>query len=51
MMDLGALLRDGTSDDGIKDAIMRAVLSKPEKHEFSDGKTSSERKKMWQIGG
>jgi len=51
VMDLSALLRSGANDDEIKDAVVHAVLKKPEKHEFSGGQAPRERKKMWQIGG
>ena len=30
------LLRQGISDDGLKNAILEAIAIKPEKHEFRD---------------
>ena len=50
-VDLSALLRSGANDNEIKDAVIRAVREKPEKHEFSGGQAPRETKKMWQIGG
>ncbi len=35
-VELRTLLRDGISDDGLKNAILEAVKNKPEKHEFKD---------------
>jgi len=50
-VDLGILLKNGASDDEIKAAVTRAVLEKPEKHDFTGGQAPGEGKKMWQIGG
>ena len=34
--ELRPLLRQGISDDGLKNALIEAIAIKPEKHEFRD---------------
>lgn len=52
-IDLKSLIRNGTNEEELTNAIKVGILSKPEKHEFNEEKKSSniEIKKMSQIGG
>lgn len=56
--DLKALLRDGASDEDLRDEMYRAIYNKPARHRFADkteGRVSGEHKletrEMSQIGG
>lgn len=50
-MDLRALLRQGISDDGLRDVIRAAMLQKPTRHGFSEPIPDRELRRMNQIGG
>ena len=49
--DLRALLRQGISDDGLRDVIRSAMLRKPTRHGFSEPIPDRELRRMNQIGG
>ena len=49
--DIKELFRVGCTDEELKEEIRRAVLRKPERHEFSPGKAAAEARNMVQIGG
>lgn len=52
-MELKPLLREGRSDDEIRDCIVEAVKQKPRAHAFSENQIAEkeDQRKMVQIGG
>ena len=50
-VDLRQLIRDGCSDEDIKEAVMRAVAAKPQEHRFGISDPNGDSRKMYQIGG
>ncbi|MEA1959810.1 MAG: GTP 3',8-cyclase MoaA [Bacillota bacterium] len=50
-VDLKKALRDGTSDEGIRDLVVQAIQQKPERHHMDRGWGENNSRKMSQIGG
>ena len=50
-IELGRMLREGTPDAELLEAIRECILSKPEQHCFEKEDEISEKKLMAQIGG
>ena len=50
-IDLKKLIRDGCSDEDIKEAFMRTVAAKPREHRFGVPDHNGDPRKMYQIGG
>ncbi len=50
-IDLRKLIRDGCTDEDIKEAVMRAIAAKPREHRFGIPDGNGDSRKMYQIGG